>query len=805
MKELPKEYDFKDAERKWQRYWEEEGINKFDPASKKEIYSCDTPPPTVSGKMHIGHALAYSQADYIMRFHRMQGKNIFYPFGLDDNGLATERFVEKKRNVKATSMKRQEFIELCLKETEEAEKELKEQWSSLGISPDWSINYRTIDKRVQRISQLSFIELYKKGREYLKEAPTMWCPECQTAIAQVELQDKELSSFFNDVVFKVAGQDLIIATTRPELLPACVAIFYHPEDDRYKHLKGKKALVPLFNYEVPILEDEKVDREKGTGIVMCCTFGDVTDMEWYMKHNLPEKVAITKDGKMNKLAGKYEGQSLKTARKLIIEDLKDEKLLLTQTPIKHMVNVHERCGIEVEFLTTKQWFIKYLDLKDYFIEEGAKLNWRPVHMKVRYDNWIKGLQWDWCISRQRFFGVPFPVWYCKKCNEIMMAEEEELPVDPMEQKPKKECKCGSREFEPEKDVMDTWATSSLTPFIAARWKEDEKLFKRVFPMSLRSNGHDIITFWLFNTVVKSLLHEGQLPWKDVMINGYVMDAKGEKMSKSKGNIVEPMEVIEKYGADCLRFWAASTKLGDDVPFVEKELVSGRRMVVKLWNASKFTIMNLEDYDGKKPELEAMDKWIISKMNRLIKRCNEGFRDYEYSTTKQEVEKFFWHQFCDNYLEICKDRLYNKEQRGEEARRSAQYTLYNVALTIIKLIAPIMPHITEEIYQMHYADKEKKKSIHISGWPVYNDNLINDKAEQIGDLAVDIVGMTRKAKSEKSYSLKKPITKLVIRAKLKKEEFEKIIGDIKGATVAEDIVYKELDKNAKDEFETEISF
>jgi valyl-tRNA synthetase len=588
-------------------------------------------------------------------------------------------------------------------------------------------------------------------------------------------------------------------------LPACVAVFYHPEDDRYKHLKGRKAMVPLFNYEVPILEDDKVDREKGTGIVMCCTFGDITDMEWYMKHNLPEKVVITKDGKMNKLAGKYEGQSIKTARKLIIEDLKDAKLLLSQTPLKHMVNAHERCGTEVEFLTTKQWFIKYLDLKDYFIEQGAKLNWRPAHMRVRYDNWINGLQWDWCISRQRFFGVPFPVWYCKKCGAIIVAKEEELPVDPLQDKPKEKCQCGSKEFEPEKDVMDTWATSSLTPMIAAGWKENDKLFKRIFPMSLRSNGHDIITFWLFNTVVKSLLHENQLPWKDVMINGYVMDPHGQKMSKSKGNVVEPMEVISKYGADCLRFWAASTKLGDDVPFVEKELVSGKRMVIKLWNASKFALMNLEDYDGKKPELELIDKWIISKLNRLIKKCTESFREYDFSITKQEVEKFFWHQYCDNYLEICKDRLYNKEARGEEARRSAQYTLYTLTNTIIKLIAPIMPHITEAIYQMYYSEKEKKKSIHASQWPIYNENMVNEKAEHMGDLAVDIIRAARKAKSEKNFSLKKPIEKLVIRAKLKKEEFEKILVDIKGATQAKDLVYKELDKAAKEEFETEISF
>jgi len=505
-------YDYREAEARWQKFWEEEGVNRFDINSKKEIYSCDTPPPTVSGKMHIGHALAYSQADYIMRFQRMLGKNIFYPFGFDDNGLPTERYVEKKCNLKATTMKRQEFIELCLKETEEAEKELKKSWSSLGISPDWSINYKTIDKRSQRISQLSFLDLYKKGRAYTKEAPTIWCPECQTAIAQVELQDKELSSFFNDIVFKVESEELIIATTRPELLPACIAIFYHPEDERYKHLKGKKAKVPLFNYEVPILEDEKVDREKGTGIVMCCTFGDITDMEWYMKHNLQEKVAITKDGKMNKLAKKYEGQSMKTARKMIIEDLKSEGLLLTQTPIKHMVNVHERCGTEVEFLTTKQWFIKTLKHKEDMIKQGKKIRWFPEFYRTRYENWIKGLGWDWCISRQRFYGFPIPVWYCKKCGEIIIADKKQLPIDPEQTKPLVKCKCGSNEFIPETDIFDTWMTSSMSPQIATRKYDNFET------MSLRPQAHDIIRTWAFYTILKSYLLFNKIPWKDIKIN-----------------------------------------------------------------------------------------------------------------------------------------------------------------------------------------------------------------------------------------------------------------------------------------------
>ncbi|MBD3163978.1 valine--tRNA ligase [Candidatus Woesearchaeota archaeon] len=811
MMELPKRYNPKESEHNWQRYWQEQKIFAFDAQDKKkEIYSVDTPPPTVSGKMHLGHAFSYTQQDFMVRFHRMLGKNVFYPFGTDNNGVATERLIEKLKKVKAKQMERQDFVKLCLKTIkEELIPQYTEDMKKLGLSCDFSLFYNTIDPHSQKISQKSFIDLYKKGREYRKDAPTMWCPACETGISQVECEDKKTDSYFNDIVFKVKNsedkeQDLVIATTRPELLPACVAVFYHPEDKRYQNYNGKKAKVPLFDFEVPILPDSRADPEKGTGIVMCCTFGDQTDMEWQKAHSLPIKLAISPDGKMTAISGKYKGMTISPARKAIIEDLKTAGLLLSQKPIKHAVNVHERCGTEIEYLKAKQWFIKYLDLKEEMLKWGSKLNWFPHHMKSRYDHWVKGLQWDWMISRQRFFGVPFPLWYCKKCGEVILAKEEDLPVDPIKHSPPSEkCpKCGSAEFTPEKDIMDTWATSSLTPQIAAQLIKDKAMQEKLYPMSLRPQAHDIITFWLFNTVVKSRLHNGVNPWKDVAISGHAQDPHGKKMSKSKGNVVEPQEMIRKYSADALRFWAAGSKLGDDLPFQEKDLVTGQKFITKLWNASKFAFMHLEDYDLSKPDnLELIDRWVLSKLSKLVKSSTESFMNYEYSKTKLNVEKFFWHKFCDNYLEIVKDRLYNPGKRGKEARSSAQYSLYNTLSSILKMMAPIMPHITEDIYQLYFAKKENRKSIHISDWPQLD--FVDDSAEKIGDFAIAVIEHSRRAKSEKKVSLKASISQMFVRGKMPAEDFEKVKPEIKASTKAEIIEYEQLPAKSEAEFACEL--
>jgi len=793
-------FDSKAFEKKWQKFWEKEGIYQFDRKNKKNLFSIDTPPPTVSGKMHMGHAMGYTQMDFVARFKRMQGYNVFFPFGTDDNGLPTERLVEKEKKVKGTKMPRDKFVKLCYDYLKEELPHFIQDWKDLGISCDWDIYYSTINKHSQRISQKSFLDLYKDGRTYRKEAPSIWCPICQTAIAQVELEDQEQTSTFNDIVFKVGDKELIIATTRPEMLAACVAVFAHPDDERYKKLIGKTATVPLYDFEVPILADERADPEKGTGIVMCCTFGDQTDIEWYLAHNLPLKMILTKDGKMNEHAKELKGLSIKEARKKVIDLLKEKKLLKNQKKIKHPVNVHERCKTEIEILETPQWFIKYLDKKDHFIKSGRQMKWYPDFMRVRYDNWIKGLQWDWCISRQRFFGIPFPVWYCKKCNEPILAEEKDLPVDPLQDKPKKPCACGSKEYEPEKDVIDTWATSALTPHLAIELMKDEELKKALFPMSLRWQGHDIISFWLFNTVVKSHFHNKTNPWKDIAINGFVLDPHGRKMSKSLGNVIAPQEILDQYSADALRFWAATTKLGDDLPYQEKDVRTGKKTIIKLHNAAKFAFSHFEKFTPNKKFInwELYDKALLSKLNVIVQEATAYFEQYEYSKTRAELDKFFWQDFCDYYLEIIKDRIYNPDKRGADAAESAKQTLYIAFLTVLKLFAPIMPYITEEIYQEYFRKYEKTKSIHITSWPEVDKKMMDKDAEKVGALVNLVVESSRRAKSEAKVSLKAPIKELIIEAKITPYQFSDVEEDLKKTTWAEKIFFKHIsEKAAKD--------
>ncbi len=787
--ELPKNYNPQESEPRIAEFWQKERIFAFNPKSKAEIYSIDTPPPTVSGKMHIGHSFSYSQQDFVVRFQRMMGKNVFYPFGTDDNGLATERMIEKMKNVKGQFMKRKEFVELCLKTLENIRPDFVYDWKRIGISADFNIFYTTINEHCQRISQRSFLNLYKMGRIYRKKAPFIWCPECQTAIAQVEMKDNERDSNMVYMKFDTSlNEQITIATTRPELLPACVAIHIHPDDKRYNKFIGARAKIPFSDREVIITSNKDVDMNFGSGIVYHCTFGDMDDVKWLEELKIEPIEILNKDGMLNEKAGRFKGLHIKKAKQAVIDALKQEGRIEKLEPIRHVVNVHERCETDIEILSTEQWFIKYLELKEDFIKYGRKIKWYPEHMKARYENWIYGLKWDWNISRQRHFGIPIPVWYCKKCNEIIVAEEKQLPVDPLIDKPNKKCKCGSNEFMPEKDVLDTWATSSLTPDIAIELFEDKSLQKKLHPMSLRPQAHDIITFWLFNTVVKSYFHHKNIPWHDVMISGWALDPKGKKMSKSKGNVIEPRDMIKKYSADALRFWAAGSRLGDDLPFQEKDLVTGNKFIIKIWNASKLAFMHLGDYKLEKPaKLELVDRWLLSKLTKVVKSATENFINYEYMHTKLETETFFWHTFCDNYLELIKDRLYNADKRGKEARLSAQYTLYHSLLTIIKLMAPIMPFITEELYQLYYKKHEKAKSVHLTKW---SELIMNDEhAEHIGDFVVAVVEFVRKKKTENKKSLKFPVKKLIIRSKVEEKDFDAVEADIKAATSAEHIAYE----------------
>ena len=774
------EINFKEIEEKCRNFWEKEGIYKFDQKSKKKIYSVDTPPPTVSGEMHIGHACSYAQQDFIIRYKRMKGFNIFYPFGTDDNGLPTERLVEKNLNVKAKDMPRDEFIKLCLEFLKKERPKFIQDWKNIGISCDWDIIYSTIDAHSRKISQWSFLDLFKKGRLYRKDAPAMWCPECKTGVAQVEAKDKEIDSIFNDITFTTGKEKITISTTRPELLPACVAVFYNPSDKRYKKLKGKKAKVPLFDFEVPIMEDIRADPEKGTGLVMCCTFGDQTDMEWQKAHNLPIKMAISEEGKMTDIAEEFQGLKIKEARRAIIQKLKENGLLTSQKPIKHAVNVHERCGTEIEFIKSKQWFVKYLDLKKDMLKWGNKLKWHPEFMKHRYNNWVKGLQWDWLISNQRYFGVSFPVWYCKKCDTPILADESQLPVEPIRDKPKtKICsKCGSQEFIAETDVLNTWFTSSMTPQLST-WLMPKEIQKKLFPMDLRPQAHEIISFWLFNTMVKSHLHFNENPWEHAAISGFVT-LQGEKMSKSKGNVIRPQEVMDKYGADAIRYWAASSKLGEDFDYQEKDVLTGKKFITKILNATNFAFMNLK-YQSKTPKLQETDRIFLSQLNKLIKSTTEALEDYNYSRAKMEADSFFWQVLCDNYLEIIKNRVY---QGTDEEKASAHYALYQSLLTILKLMAPFTPYITEEIYQQHFRKHEGNKSIHNESWPEEFKIKASKDDDKIWNKMIEVITYVRQEKSKAQKSMKAEII-----LELPKEDqtiLKNVMNDIKAVTSTKEL-------------------
>lgn len=778
---LSKKYSAKDSEKKWQEFWQEKGIYKFDSHSKKPIYSIDTPPPTVNGKIHIGHIFSYSQAEVMARYKRMKGFNVFYPFGFDDNGLPTERLVEKTHGIKAHQTTREHFTELCLQETRELEKQFKKLFISAGFSCDWDHEYSTISPKAQIVSQKSFLDLYKKKKVYFSEAPALWCTECQTAIAQAELETKEIASIFNYLKFFIDGSDgeyVEIATTRPELLAACQCIFIHPDDEKNKHLLGKQIQVPLFGFTVPVLEDEKVELGKGSGVVMCCTFGDLTDLEWYKKHKLEYREAILPDGTMSELCGKYAGMKSLDARKAMIDDLMEQGHMIKQEKIDHNVATHERCGTPMEITIKKQWFIDILSNKQQYLDAGNEINWYPAHMQGRYNNWVENLEWDWCISRQRYFGVPFPVWYCKSCGEVMVPEVSELPVNPLKDRPSRKCVCGCGDFTPEQDIMDTWATSSVTPLINVDWDDEERFQDDMLPMGLRPNAHDIIRTWDFYTIVKSLYHTGKIPWNDVMISGHVMAAKGEKISKKKSNsAMEPAELIESVSADAVRLWTSSGSLGNDIAYSEEEFKNANKLINKIWNAAKFVIMQLEGFEKQddngnsvvlnpfqkadRVELMHMDKWIIASYNTMLRRFENYLEKYELGLAIGELEKFFW-SYCDDYIEIIKNRVYKPEIYGENARKSGLYASYYTLLGIVKCFAIYIPHVTEEIYQGYFVNFENAVSIHqavIEPLPEAKEFTANEF--EIGETALKIISELRRYKSENNLSLKAEIDNVEI--------------------------------------------
>ncbi|CAN7950770.1 unnamed protein product, partial [Ixodes pacificus] len=684
MKEFPKNYNFTENEKKWQQIWQEKQIYAYNPnVSKEETYVIDTPPPTVSGQLHIGHVYSYTQTDFIVRFQRMIGKNIFYPMGFDDNGLPTERLVEKQKQIKAYNIDRSEFIKICEEVVASEEEKFRSLFNQIALSVDWSLEYQTISPLSRKISQMSFLDLVQKEEVYRANQPILWDPVDGTALAQADIEDKEKTSFMNYITFKTEqGDPLTIATTRPELLPACVAVFYHPDDGRYKHL------------------------------------ADI---------------------------------------------LKEQELLIKQEEITHTVKCAERSGAPLEILTVPQWFVKTISHKEELLKRANELNWHPKNMKIRLENWINAISWDWCISRQRYFGVPFPVWYSKKVGEegkILYADISQLPVDPLRDLP---IGYSKKEVEPDLDVMDTWATSSVSPQLSTHGISDDFAVNKdrhdkLFPMDLRPQAHEIIRTWAFYTILKAHLHQNTLPWENIMVSGWCLAEDRSKMSKSKGNVLVPEKLLEQYGSDVIRYWSANSKLGADTAYSEDVMKNGKRLVNKLWNAAKFVSIHFDKLKGKDKKAKLLDvkekitnefdQWIINKLVELVKLATNELQNYEYANAMHLTEKFFWAVFCDNYLEISKTRSYDEENKNPQGQYSSILTLYHVMQTLLKLFAPFMPHITEELYQILYSEN----SIHVKGsWVNYGDLNYEIDAKGAEGL-LEILDIVRKFKAEKNLSI-----------------------------------------------------
>ena len=769
----------------------------------------------------MGHIFSYTQADFIARYQRMMGKTVFYPIGFDDNGLPTERLVEKVKKIKANSMPRDDFIKICREVVEEAEEEFRKVYKSIALSVDWRQEYQTVSDDSIRLSQLSFLDLVKKDRIYKKAQPTLWDPVDVTALAQAEVVDAEINSFMNEISFSTSsGEKVVISTSRPELIPACVAVLFHPDDEKYKHLNGKYAITPLFGIKVPFIEDVKVDMEKGTGLVMCCTFGDMTDIEWWREHDLPLRIIINKYGKIEipnnfansenwqsvnnvlaiEYASKLNGLKVKDAREKIIELLKESGDFIKQDAISHIVKCGERSNAPLEILVTSQWFVKILDIKQDLLQKADNCNWYPNFMKVRLDHWIEGLKWDWCISRQRFFGVPFPVWYSKRKGEegkAIFAHPDDLPINPISSLPRGYNK---EEVEPDFDVMDTWATSAISPqlnsrAINAHQAADVNRHEKLFPADLRPQAHEIIRTWAFYTIVKSHLHENSIPWKNLMISGWCLAADKTKMSKSKGNVVTPVELIQEKGADVIRYWASNSKLGADIAYSEEVFKIGNKLINKIWNAAKFAEIQcakLESIPSNVKQdvesghiFEIADLWVLSKLKETIVKATEEFKKYEYCGARTAVEDFFWNIYCDNYIEIIKTRAYDENSLDPLGQKSAIFTMYHCLKNILKLFAPFLPHLCEEIYSCLFSSEEL--IVARGSWPKIEEFISNQHAVELGDDLLEILNLVRKIKANKAISVSFPIENLSI-GKDDNVDLSGILRDLANVTKAKTIEF-----------------
>jgi valyl-tRNA synthetase len=800
-------------EDKWTARWDEQAVYAFDRSKpREEVFSVDTPPLTVSGSLHVGHVFSFTHTDTVARYQRMRGREVFYPIGWDDNGLPTERRVQNFYGVRCDPalpydpgftppdkpgkqqipISRRNFIELCQRLTEQDEKAFEETWRRLGLSVDWSSAYQTIDDVSRAISQRAFLRNLARGEAYLAEAPTLWDVTFRTAVAQAELEDRERPGAYHRLAFRGPdGGTLEIATTRPELLPACVALVAHPGDERYAPLFGRTAVTPVFGVEVPIVAHHLADPEKGTGIAMVCTFGDTTDVTWWRELQLATRPVIGWDGRFlpdppqgvdSTAYAELAGATPFTAKERIVAMLRDRGDLLGEPePVTHPVKFYEKGDKPLEIVTTRQWYIRNggrdKELRTHLLERGGELDWVPPHMRVRFDNWVSGLNGDWLVSRQRFFGVPVPVWYPLDGDGNPVYErpvvppEDRLPIDPSTDTPdgyESSQRGVPGGFTGDPDVLDTWATSSLTPEIAGRWGHDDNLFWRVFPMDLRPQAHEIIRTWLFSTLLRSDYEFGTLPWRHVAISGWILDPDRKKMSKSKGNVVTPADLLVEYGSDAVRYWAASARPGTDTAYDTGQMRIGRRLAIKLLNASKFVLTVFPATDGE-PVSEAtvtepIDKAMLAELADTVGAATEWFDAFDYARALERTEEFFWN-FCDNYLELVKGRAYgSSSQRQAEpvppGTASARAALRTALSAVVRLFAPFLPFAAEEVWSWW-----QDGSVHRAPWPVAAEiaAMAGDADQEVLTVAAEVIAAVRKAKSEAKLSMRTEVAAVKVAA------------------------------------------